>query len=75
MRTTVGKWGNSLGIRIPAALASAAGLGEGCDVEITLRGAELVVAPVLTLNGLLARITSDNLPELADEQKSGVESW
>jgi antitoxin MazE len=35
----VAKWGNSLAIRIPAAVAEALGLKEGDDIEITIAGA------------------------------------
>ncbi len=35
----VAKWGNSLAIRIPAAVAEALGLKEGDDIEVTIAGA------------------------------------
>lgn len=34
----VAKWGNSLAVRIPAAVVEALGLKEGDDVEITISG-------------------------------------
>jgi antitoxin MazE len=35
MRTRIGKWGNSLGVRLPKVVADAVGLAEGQVVEIT----------------------------------------
>jgi antitoxin MazE len=75
MRTTVRKWGNSLGVRIPSGVAADARLEEGAQVEITLRGGELVIVPVLSLAELVARITPDNLPELSDDAPRGAELW
>lgn len=75
MRTTIRKWGNSLGVRIPIVLADDARLADGAEVELTVRGGELVVAPVLALADLVARITPDNLPELVDDAPRGAELW
>jgi len=36
MRTKIRKWGNSLGLRIPKALAEEISVGEGSAVEITV---------------------------------------
>jgi len=36
MQTTVRKWGNSLGVRVPSALADGANLSEGTPVEVIL---------------------------------------
>jgi antitoxin MazE len=35
----VGKWGNSLAVRLPAAVVEALGLREGDDVEVRVAGA------------------------------------
>jgi antitoxin MazE len=75
MRTTVRKWGNSLGVRIPSGVAADAHLEEGAEVDITVRDGELVIAPVLSLAELVARITPDNLPELVDDVPRGGELW
>jgi antitoxin MazE len=75
MRTTVRKWGNSLGVRIPAGVAADVRLEEGAEVELTIRGGELVIVPVLSLAELVARITPDNLPELVNEAPRGAEVW
>jgi len=44
--TTVQKWGNSLGVRIPRALAESTGIAEGKQVTIESNGDVLTVRPV-----------------------------
>ncbi|MEQ1824600.1 MAG: AbrB/MazE/SpoVT family DNA-binding domain-containing protein [Pirellula sp.] len=46
--STVQKWGNSLAVRIPSVLAGQLDVGEGMEVELTVRNGELVVRPVRT---------------------------
>ncbi len=76
MRTTVGRWGNSLGIRIPSALAEDVQLREGTEVEVVVVDGRLLVAPVVSLAALVAGITPENLPELEFEDGvRGVERW
>jgi antitoxin MazE len=54
---TVQKWGNSLAIRIPQALAGQMEVAEGTPVELCVRDGELIVRPdrpaKLSLNELL----------------------
>ena len=65
METRVQKWGNSLALRIPKPFASQMGLEPNSPVELSLRGTELVIAPVkapnLKLDDLLAQVTEHNL--------------
>ena len=42
----IAKWGNSLGVRIPRAVAREVGLDEGVSVEIKVSGRNLVLAPI-----------------------------
>lgn len=55
--STVHKWGNSLAVRIPSVLAGQLELGDGAEVELSVRNGELVVRPVrpqkLSLRDLL----------------------
>ena len=55
--STVQKWGNSLAVRIPAAMAGQLEVGDGAEVELSVRNGELVVRPVkaqkLSLRDLL----------------------
>jgi antitoxin MazE len=76
MRTRIRKWGNSLGVRIPSALAEDARLHEGAEVDVTIREGQLVIVPVLSLAELVAGITAMNLPALVeDDAPRGGELW
>ena len=59
--STVSKWGNSLAVRIPLAIAKQASLGEGDCVALTLDGAGgIVLRPTrrkYALSDLVGRIT------------------
>ena len=65
METRVQKWGNSLALRIPKPFANQIGLEPNSPVELSLRGAELVIVPVkspiLKLDDLLVQVTEHNL--------------
>ena len=65
METRVQKWGNSLALRIPKPFANQIGLEPNSLVELSLRGAELVIVPVkspsLKLDDLLVQVTEHNL--------------
>ena len=65
METRIQKWGNSLVLRIPKPFARQIGLEPNSPVELSLRGTELVIAPVkspgLKLDDLLSQITQQNL--------------
>lgn len=45
MPTTVQKWGNSLGVRVPKAIAEQANLAEGTQVEFETTGGVLTIRP------------------------------
>jgi antitoxin MazE len=63
MKSRIQKWGHSLAVRIPKALASDAGLDEGMVVDMGLVQGKLVLTPVpepLSLEMLLAGITLAN---------------
>ena len=70
METRVQKWGNSLALRIPKPFARQIGLEPNSQVELSLRGTELVIAPVkspgLKLDDLLSQITQQNLHHEVD---------
>ena len=79
MRTSVQRWGNSLGIRIPKALALEAGLRPDVAVDLTLQGGRLLISPIIevpTLEELLAQVTPENLHGETDwGPPVGRESW
>lgn len=65
MEVTVSKWGNSLGLRIPKALAAEAGFAAGDVLELTTTPEGIVVKkavrrPHYDLQALLAGVTDDN---------------
>ena len=68
------KWGNSLGLRIPAALARQAGLAEGAEVELRVEGTRLVVQKVDRLPAFghddLVRALADAGGDLVDYGRS-----
>ena len=78
--TTVSKWGNSLAIRIPQAIAKQASLSEGDCVALDLdRDGGIVLRPTrrrYELSELVARITAKNRHRETDwGQPQGEESW
>ncbi len=64
MITTIQKWGNSLGVRIPKGLAQDAKVEEGTSVDLAVEDGRLVIAPIKTnvydLDELLSEITPEN---------------
>jgi antitoxin MazE len=80
METTIKKWGNSLALRIPKALAEEAGLYYELSVELSLLDGKLVIAPIeppqLELEAMLDQITEDNLHREIDVGPAvGEEAW
>ncbi len=80
MLATVSKWGNSLAVRIPKALADEAGLERGKPVTIRYEQGELriiaVEKPYYDLDELLASIPDDYEPEEWDVGPAvGKEVW
>ena len=68
--STVQKWGNSLALRIPTAIAGQLDVCEGAQVEISVRKGELVVRPkrnkTLSLNVLLKNCKPSQLHSETD---------
>jgi len=64
MTLVVRKWGNSLGVRIPRAIAHHAGLVEGTRVSVAVKGGAVVLRPddVPSLDDLLASIGPKDRP-------------
>jgi len=69
MQVQISKWGNSLGLRLPRALAEQIGVGEGQKVEISADGARLIIDPVkpaYVLSDLLVNMTPEAMREAFD---------
>ena len=77
MHTVVQKWGNSLGIRIPAIYAKELNLRSGNPVEIIKEdGRIIIVPPKKTLEEMLSRVTKENIHEPVESGSSvGNEDW
>lgn len=80
METRIGKWGNSLALRIPRTLATQLGLSFNSTVELASVEDKLVVTPVKSpdseLDMLLSGITDSNLHgEIDTGPAVGREQW
>lgn len=79
MRVAVQKWGNSLAVRIPSALARQAQIERGGQVDLTIEDGRLVAVPVrrpVTLDEMLASVTDDQLHGEVDwGAPVGREAW
>ena len=73
----VRKWGSSLAVRIPKAIAKQWGLSEGSAIEMASQGDRVVMRKrPYDLADLLSRITDDNLhPEHDTGEPQGNEQW
>ena len=67
MQTKVQKWGNSLGVRIPKALAEEVGVEAGAEVDLAVSNGDLILRPRrrkrYRLADLLRQVTADNVHE------------
>ncbi len=64
MTATIQKWGNSLALRIPQAVAKQIHVQEGDSVTLRVSAAGLTLKPApkrLNLDDLLAQVTPENL--------------
>ena len=79
MKTQIGRWGNSLGIRIPKYIVEELALVANGEVECRLENGALVVQPVskfgkYTLQELLAQELEED-PEVDWGSAMGGEEW
>ncbi len=81
MQAKVQKWGNSLAIRIPKALAEETGLHDQANVNLTLEDGRLVIEPLregnkYQLEELLLEVNDSNLHrEYSFGESAGREIW
>ena len=75
----VGKWGNSLAVRIPAPLSASLGLAENDAIDVREEDGRLVISkqrPKIDLDALIDRITPENRHETIDwGPPVGKEIW
>lgn len=76
MLSTVSKWGNSLGVRIPRAIAEQLSISEGEPVELIIEDNHLLIQKVYQLKTLLKQITPENMhSEINTGAPLGKEVW
>lgn len=77
--TPIARWGNSIGLRLPKAVALAAKLGEGDTVELSVKDGAIIVRaarPAYSLDELVAKITPRNRHTESDwGEATGLEPW
>jgi antitoxin MazE len=79
MHTQIGKWGNSLAVRIPGTYAKDLDLKEGMELDVSLVEGGLLLRPCrgrYTLEELLEGVTPENIHGETDWGEAvGRESW
>lgn len=79
MKTKIQKWGNSLGVRLPKAIAEQKSLREGLGVTVVLKNNQIVLEPdteETSLATLLDGINSENVHgETEWAEARGNEVW
>ena len=78
------RWGNSLAVRIPKAVAEALRVSDGRQAEVRVENGTLVLRPILkptrkpryTMEELLNGMSKENVPQEVDwGQPRGNETW
>lgn len=79
MNTQLGKWGNSLAVRIPGTYAKELDLKEGAEVEVIRVDGGLLLRPhkrAYKLEDLLAQIKPENIHAETDwGPTAGGDAW
>ena len=80
MRVHVRKWGNSLALRIPKAVAEDVGVRAGSVLDVAVSRGKIVAVPVaaepVRLKDLLRRVTKKSLhQEVETGPPVGREAW
>ncbi len=73
----ISKWGSSLAVRIPKAIAEQWGVSEGSAIEMESAGGEVVLRrQTYNLADMLSRVTVEDLhPEQDIGESQGKEQW
>ena len=83
MEAILRKWGNSIGLRIPAGLLAELRLSENSTVDLSVIDGKLIIVPndqrrkwKYSLGELLASVTPENIhPETPWGKPAGDEIW
>ncbi len=69
VQVLVSKWGNSLGVRLPKALAAEVGVSDGQTVDVRVEDGRLIVEPVrktYSLEQMMENVTPEAMREAWD---------
>ncbi len=79
MKSQIGRWGNSLAVRIPKHIADELALGVNDEVDCRLEKGQLIVEPLQKMpKYTLVELLNQELelePEIDWGQPSGAEQW
>ena len=79
MTTQLARWGNSLALRLPKAVAVEARIAEGDQVDVVVKDGSIVITPAArryTIEELVKGITSKNRHKATDwGMPVGREAW
>jgi len=79
VKTKISKWGNSLALRIPKAIAEDSHLSIGSAVDLSVQSNALVVKSIdekYTLGDLVSKINDENIHDETDTgEPTGQEVW
>ena len=78
MQTSIQKWGNSLGVRIPKHMVYECSMHSGSTVEIILKNKEIIIrSKTKSLDDLVNKITEKNKHSLQYKEDDivGIEEW
>lgn len=80
MELQVKKWGNSLGLRIPQAIANQVNIQDGSTINLILKKNKIEIVPIESenyeLDDLINSITDSNLySEISVGEPIGNEIW
>lgn len=78
MRTAIGKWGNSLAIRLPKEIAAELNLEHGAPVEVRSNGKEIIITRAVgpySLMDLVSKISDANCHSEVATTPAGKEVW
>lgn len=77
MLSHISKWGNSLGVRIPRAMAEQVGISEGISIRLVIKDNDILIQKkTCSLESLLSEVNPQNIHhEIESGSARGKEIW
>jgi len=80
MTTTISKWGNSHGLRLPKTILLELGLSPGDELKITTQNNKVILEPIrkkkkYNIQELVKKVPKDYKPYEEFDNKMGKEEW